>query len=48
MKVLIGFLLGAFFLGGTTRANWLKSRPLLLFGIAVVVAASYWSIQASS
>jgi|EndMetStandDraft_8_1072994.scaffolds.fasta_scaffold2003152_1 hypothetical protein len=48
MKVLIGFLLGAFFLGGSTRANWLKSRPLLLFAIAVVFAASYWSIQAST
>jgi hypothetical protein len=48
MRVLIIFLLGAFFVGASTRTEWLRQRPLILLGITTVIAASYWTLKAAS
>jgi hypothetical protein len=43
MKVYIAFLIGTFVIAGSRHGNRPLRRPILLVGLCVVVAASYWS-----
>lgn len=44
MKVLVAFLFLSFFIGGTNAGAWIRERPRVLMGFAIVTAASYWSL----
>lgn len=41
MKVLIAFLAGLFVLAAFPRADFLRRRPVILIGIAIVVGYSF-------
>ena len=45
MQVLVLLLLGAFILGATRLGTWIRDRSLVLLGLCVIAAASYYSLS---
>lgn len=45
MKVMIFLLLASFVVGGSVRGEFLRRRPLVVFFLVTVVAASYLSTR---
>ncbi|MDW3214170.1 MAG: hypothetical protein R8G01_09255 [Ilumatobacteraceae bacterium] len=45
MRVLFAFLLCSFVLGGAARGRPFREHPMLLAGVATVVAASMYSLR---